>query len=159
MELLEIGTGVPAQVHPRPSMRHSMRFILLSDLALRVNRAADVAAPTQVTWRLIAANNRPIGQSSMIFPSVEHCMAGIDRVRRSAEAATVSVQFHSGQFTSAGSHWTWVMLLEQEAVATSTYRYKRRVECERGLRQFLEAVQPGAALLVVEAVRRVGKRL
>jgi uncharacterized protein YegP (UPF0339 family) len=158
MDLLEIG-DLPAQLHPGPPARNSLRFILLSDLPLRVNRAADPAAPTRVTWRLIAANNRPIGKSNSIFASVELCLASIDRIRRSSEATTVSVQFHSGQFSSTGSHWTWVVLLEQEAVATSTHRYKRRVECERGLRQFQAAIRPGTALLVVEAVRRLGERL
>lgn len=159
MDLLEAGAKIPAPGHPGPPVRNAVRFILLSDLPLRVNRAADVPTPTRVTWRLIAANNRPLGQASTVFAGVEECLDSIERLRRSAANAAVSVQFHSGQLSSTGSHWTWVALLDQQPVATSTHRYKRRVECERGLRQFLDAVRPGTAVLVVEAVRRLGRRL
>ncbi|MBV9823415.1 MAG: hypothetical protein JO144_14370 [Actinobacteria bacterium] len=159
MDLLEPGTEVPAR-HPRKSSsRPSARFVLLTDLPLRVNRAADVPAPTRVTWRLMAANNRSIGQAGAIFPGIEECLAGIERIRGSVRAVTVSVQFHCGAFSSDGSHWTWTVFLHQVPVATSSHRYKRRLECERALRQFLDAVDRGAALPVDGTPRRLGRRL
>ncbi len=160
MELYDAGATIPTTGdQPVPAVGHAARFVLLTDLPTRVNRAAEWPAPRRVTWRLVAANNRSIGQSSAIFPSLDRCLADIDRLSRTLPDAVSSVHFHPSEFSSDGSHWTWTVLLEQQPLALSTRRYKRRIECERALHYFLDAIGLGPPVPVSGTIRRLGERL
>ncbi|MDQ2837483.1 MAG: hypothetical protein M3Y42_13700 [Actinomycetota bacterium] len=133
------------------------RFVLLSDLPSRAVRPATDRPPSMVTWRLVAANNRSIGRATSVFLGVGECVDDIARLTEQVGQSSASVQAHTDGHSTAGSHWSWTVLLAGDPVAVSIHRYQRRVECERALRYFLDAVR--LAPPVSQSVRRLGSRL
>jgi hypothetical protein len=135
-----------------PEMRRSTRFIYLSDAtapSTSRQRLAPVAA--RYGWRVIAANNRPLGRSSTAFDSYFDCRTAATRLHEGIAQATSSVLFNSVR-----GYWTWTVTIEGAAVAVCVHPYLRRIECVRALRQFVEAVAAGVPSS--EGVRHFGSR-
>ncbi|MEO6701587.1 MAG: hypothetical protein ABI140_16215 [Jatrophihabitantaceae bacterium] len=137
----------------------SARFVLLSDLPAKVARPAGPATPQRVSWRLIAANNRSLGQAGSVFGSVQECIVDIDRLVGSAVEPEGSVHFHDAPASGTGSYWSWTIMLDGRVAANSTHEYRRRIECERALGQFLAAIGDPPSMPRPDRVRRLGDRL
>lgn len=106
------------------------RFVYLSDTP----RGEDVAG-RRFGWRLVAANNRPLGRSMNVVESLTACRHHADRIHRRITDAVPSTSLDLGR-----AHWRWLLELDGVAVAVSVHPYMRRVECVRALGQFVTAV-------------------
>jgi hypothetical protein len=106
--------------------RRGPRFVFLSN-ALRDGLGED-----RYGWRLVAANNRPLGRGIRVDGSLAECRAAAYRIHHevAAAASTASIEVTGGQ-------WQWSLALDLEAVGMRPYF--RRVECVRGLAQFVAA--------------------
>lgn len=135
------------------------RFVLLTDLPARISRPILITAPKRVTWRLIAANNRSIGQASEVFASVADCLGGIEQLVAGAAGLSTSVLFHPGTASGASSHWRWTVSSSGRLVACSSHQYRRRVECERALNFFTTVLRARPQLPRPGSYRRLGHRL
>lgn len=106
--------------------RRRPRFIFLSD---------GTGENELFGWRLVAANNRPMGRSVRTSASLDSCRDAASLIhRRSAEAA------QSATVDVARGHWTWRVGVDGAPAAVSVHRYLRRVECLRALAQFVAAL-------------------
>jgi hypothetical protein len=104
------------------------RFVFLCD--------APAAEPAvgRYGWRLVAANHRPLGRGRTASGSLDACRASAQLLhRRVAEMQSV--------LTYQNGLWTWQLSLGAEPVAVSVHPYMRRIECARGLSQFLAAAR------------------
>lgn len=113
------------------------RFLYISDADAPSNwhdRAA--AVPSRAGWRVIAANNRPLGRSAFVFSSFQECVADAVRLHEQIETCTSSILFDA-----SGGTWSWAVALNGQPAAMSVKPYRRRVECARALTQFLEALR------------------
>jgi hypothetical protein len=127
------------------------RFVMLSDGLPNPADGGATPRSARVMWRLIAANNRPMGSSPQYYTSIEECFTSAHLAHTSAGEAMGSVQFHRST-----SDWGWAISVAEVKLAVSARRYQRRVECERALRNFLDAV---AVTTPTRDVRDVGPRL
>jgi hypothetical protein len=114
----------------RTPARRVARFEYLSDGAGPGDPQANFG------WRVLAANNRPLGRTVAITQSLadsrESALAIHHRV---LDATTVIAP------ESARDVWVWRVSLDSVAVAVCVRPYLRRVECLRGVGQFLTAVR------------------
>jgi hypothetical protein len=134
--------------------KRTTRFIYVSDAsAPSTTRHIENPAAPRYGWRVIAANNRPLGRSANVFDSYEACREAAELLRYEADQhrATSSVHFNNSR-----GHWTWSVTLNEAAVAVCVHPYLRRIECVRALRQFVEAVAAGVPS--AEGVRLFGTR-
>lgn len=107
--------------------RRRPRFIYLSNGAVEDERFG---------WRLVAANNRPMGRAIRTSSTLADCRRAATLVhRRSADAAQSAV------VDVARGHWTWRVGIDGVPAAVSVHRYLRRVECLRALSQFIAALE------------------
>jgi hypothetical protein len=121
----------------RSQRRKSARFLYISDADARSSwhdRPAGLIV--RVGWRVIAANNRPLGRSAEVFGSSAECAEDAARLRHGIERLATSVLFDA-----AHGYWQWAVALDGRAAAVCVNPYRRRVECERALAQFLDAVR------------------
>jgi hypothetical protein len=110
--------------------RRAPRFVYLCD-------AQDLAQPSaRFGWRLVAANNRPLGRAVRAETSLAHCRAAARQLHHGVVHVTRLVQF-----SPARGHWSWQVGIGGAAVAVCAHPYLRRLECIRALDQFLLAVQ------------------
>jgi hypothetical protein len=112
------------------AVRRVARFVFLSDADARTLTTA------RYGWRLVAANNRPLGRGVRAEASLDVCRDAAQRVHEAATDAVAAVQFDPGR-----GHWAWRVALGGTTVAVCVHPYLRRVECLRGLEQFLAAVR------------------
>jgi hypothetical protein len=121
--------------------RRSARYVYLSDAEPHSSsRGRDDGGDdkrrraTNIAWRIVAANNRPLGRSAAYYPTLAACAESARTLRAAIGEAVgaVSSDIRSG-------HWRWTLSLEQIPVATCVHAYERRVECARALTQFIEA--------------------
>jgi hypothetical protein len=105
----------------------------------------------RVGWRLIAANNRSLGRSWVVYGSFDACVAAVAQLHDRLDEITPAVTFDARH-----AAWTWTVLLDGEPVAVSTRAYRRRVECIRSFDQFLGAVT--TAPEVAEELRYYGPK-
>jgi hypothetical protein len=110
--------------------RRTPRFVYLVETA---NHALDGA---RAGWRLVAANNRPLGRAVQAYPSVEESRASAFRVHRMDGGAA-----RSALFDPVAGVWTWSLTLDDVPIAVSVHPYLRRIECYRALQQFMAAAQ------------------
>jgi hypothetical protein len=117
--------------------RASARFIFISDGQPSSSwRDTRLAAPNRVAWRVLAANNRPLGRSAIAFDSYPDAVA--DALRLGASVDQLSAGIALGP---AREHWIWQLTSTERPVACCVHEYKRRIECARSLEQFLVAVR------------------
>jgi hypothetical protein len=126
--------------------RRAVRFVFLSNGTGR--RLGD----GQVMWRLMSANNRPIGSSARSFDDIESCRAAAQSLHEAADALQPSVHFDH-----TTGVWTWRMEHDGTAVAVCVHAYLRRFECLRAVAQF----RTGAAEASPQdaTVRHLGARV
>jgi hypothetical protein len=110
--------------------RRAPRFVFLSS-----NAGVDVPDEVSYGWRLVAANNRPLGRGPVNEASLDLCSAAAAELRRqlSDVETTVVTDPRLGV-------WTWRVTLRGELMAVSVHPYLRRVESARGLSQFIAGV-------------------
>jgi hypothetical protein len=141
-----------ADTRVNPVSRRSTRFIFVSDAtAPTAGRQSSTAAEPRYGWRVIAANNRPLGRSATVFDTYQDC--------REAAAALhdrVSETSSSVLFNTTRGHWTWTVALDARPVAVCVHPYLRRIECARALRQFTDAVSAGVPS--ADGLRLFGER-
>jgi hypothetical protein len=117
--------------------RVSSRFIFISDgKPLSSWQDGGQAEPHRVGWRIIAANNRPLGRSAAAFDSYAAALADAVGLKGAVDRLTSSL-VHDQLL----GHWTWRLLLDGAVVASCVHEYQRRVECSRALGQFLDALR------------------
>jgi hypothetical protein len=85
-------------------------------------------------WRLTGANNRELGRSPGIFPSVAACVEAAALVMR--EVAGAEVEVGTDPRTRL---WSWRLALGGQPVAVSGRQYQRNRECLYNLERFLAA--------------------
>ena len=130
-------------------VRRVPRIIFVSDADPRI-RHPGTDASARVGWRVLAANNRPLGRSAQVFAERE-CQDEVARLQKRLPDAVSSVLFDA-----ARGHWTWTLLLDEVPVAVCVHPYLRRIECGRALAQFVAALENGDPEL--ERVRNLGAR-
>ena len=141
-----------ADTRTEPASRRTTRFIFVSDATAPVaGRQPSGPAEPHYGWRVIAANNRPLGRSATVFDSYDAC-----RKAASALHDRVSETSSSVLFNTARGHWTWAVALDAHPVAVCVHPYLRRIECVRALRQFTEAVTAGVP--AADGLRLFGER-
>ncbi|MGN6607212.1 MAG: hypothetical protein ACTHMS_09425 [Jatrophihabitans sp.] len=114
------------------------RFVFLSDGTAQRRGLAPPEGVERVGWRLTAGNNRALGRSVRVFVGLAACREDARHTHLVAARATPSVTFDP-----VASTWSWQLALDGRVVAVGVHAYVRRVECQRGLAQFL-AVLPHA---------------
>lgn len=113
--------------------RRGPRWVFLSDLGrteLRRQRAS------RYGWRLVAANNRPLGRAVQLADTLDGCVAQARRVHEGADRMRTAVHTRGDEST-----WYWRALLDDETVAVCTRPFARRAECARALAQFVDAAR------------------
>jgi hypothetical protein len=116
--------------------RRSGRFLFVSEIAARSPERDVRAGARRFGWRLIAANNRPLGRSAQGYDSLADAQRHALVVHsRSIELAT-SVAFDADR-----GRWSWSASLDSVPVASCVHPYLRRFECRRALEQFLAGVR------------------
>lgn len=135
--------------------RRSARYVYLSDAEPR-SSARDLNDPNgrgtaSIGWRIVAANNRPLGRSAARFSSLTECVAAVHLLRTEVARAIGAVSLDP-----ARGHWLWTLTLDQQMVAASVHDYERRIECVRALAQFIQAC--GTADPAPVGVRQLGVR-
>lgn len=95
-------------------------------------RSGSMAGDGDIRWRLISANHRDLGRSAMIYgdssaalQSIKGLVAGLERVER-----TLNCSHEDGQ-------WRWALRLDDADLAAASRGYRRRIECELSVKQFL----------------------
>ncbi|MGW5240167.1 hypothetical protein ACWEOW_14655 [Monashia sp. NPDC004114] len=85
-----------------------------------------------VRWRLITANHRDLGRSAEFFAdaigavtSIRVLLAGLERLERALACGVDD------------GLWRWTLLLDDEPVARASRGYRRRIECELSVKQFV----------------------
>jgi hypothetical protein len=125
------------------------RFIYISDQRSRSPWHDASSADARVSWRVVAGNNRPLGRSATLFPSLAECVDAATLLHREIGRADSSVLFDV-----ADGHWRWTVALGGQSVAMSAHAYKRRIECIRSLEQFIAAAAGAAP--EPDGLRRLG---
>lgn len=125
------------------------RFIYISDQRSRSPWHDASGEDARVSWRVVAGNNRPLGRSATLFPSLVECVVAATQLHREIGRAESSVLFDV-----ADGHWRWTVALRGQPVAMSAHAYKRRIECIRSLEQFIAAA--AAATPEPDGLRRLG---
>jgi hypothetical protein len=136
--------------------RATPRFIFLTDRSQRsvqrdAGSAPDLRLGGRVAWRMLAANNRPMGRSAMAFEGLDECFEAAMTLHRNVDCTTFAAVFRP-----ESSRWGWSLLLDGERVAVSAHHYHRRIECLRGLRQFMGSL--ATAVPQIGEVRHIGPR-
>ncbi len=116
--------------------RKGARFLFVSNTTPPTSRHdGERTTAIQVAWRVIAANNHPLGRSGAIFGSYAAAVG---------DAVQVKLDVEQGQFTSSTEgtlgQWTWQLVTAGRVAAESIRDYKRPGECSRSLEQFRAAV-------------------
>jgi hypothetical protein len=109
--------------------RRAPRFVFLCD-----GRGEDSGA-RRFGWRLVAANNRPLGRGMHAHASLAACRAAASRVRGAVAAVQAPVTLDASR-----GHWSWQLRFDGVAAAACVHTYLRRAECLRALEQFYLAV-------------------
>lgn len=134
--------------------KRTTRFIYVSDAtAPSSTRHTDNPTAPRYGWRVIAANNRPLGRSASVFDSYESCRTAAELLRDEVDKDRATSAVH---FNNSRGHWTWSVTVDETPVAVCVHPYLRRIECVRALRQFVEAVAAGVPS--AEGVRLFGTR-
>jgi hypothetical protein len=118
-------------------MRRTARWLFLTD-AVTPRSGSDGPAidATQVSWRVVAANNRPLGRSTATYDSFAACAEAAARIHERTAELVSTVDFDARTST-----WGWTVAFDGgAAVGICVHRYRRRLECVRALEQFLSSV-------------------
>ncbi|MBB5805665.1 hypothetical protein F4560_005433 [Saccharothrix ecbatanensis] len=91
-------------------------------------------ADSGVTWRFLSANNRSLGQSAIVFPTVEACVHSVDELRERLIDSTTTM-------SRDAKLWSWRLRLEGCVLAVSSRSYHRRIQAQYACRSFLELVE------------------
>jgi hypothetical protein len=89
-------------------------------------------------WRVVAANNRPLGRSARHWQTFDQTLDDARRLYHRLDDSVPAISFHKHD-----SRWSWSLTVDGETVATSVNRYLRRAECVRALTTFVDAVSAG----------------
>ncbi|HEX3335549.1 MAG TPA: hypothetical protein VHS54_03760 [Jatrophihabitans sp.] len=111
------------------AVRREPRFVFLTD-------APSSADEGRFGWRLVAANNRPLGRGISVATSLDACRASVWALHTRVAELTTAVASDDGR-----GMWFWRLRLADEPAAVSARPYLRRVECLRGLAQFVAALR------------------
>jgi hypothetical protein len=137
---------------PTEQAKSGARYIFLTDQEpLRARANVSNRPITRVAWRVLAANNRPLGRSATPFNSLLEChTAALTLHQRVAEISSAVL------FYPVDGHWRWTVSLDGVPVAEQVHLYQRRVEANRAVKQFLTAVS--AVCPIADEVRPSGQR-
>lgn len=112
------------------------RFVFISDEAARAAILESARPATRVGWRVMAANNRALGRSRAVYPSLSECRAAAAILHDRIDEVAALPSLDDGV-----GHWTWTGRLDSTEVAVCVHPFLRRVDCARALRLFLAAVR------------------
>jgi hypothetical protein len=141
---------------PVERRKATARYIFLTDqepLPFRASAAYAAAGQKniRVAWRVLAANNRPLGRSTAPYSSVIECHATLLALHHQI-AETSSAVF----FSPAEGCWGWTLSLGGVPVAQQVHLYQRRFAAHQALKQFLAVV--ATVCPVADSVRPGGRR-
>src|SRR5262245_64171125 len=99
----------------------SARFIYISDdVKESAWRVPTTRGPSRVGWRLVAANNRSLGRSWIVYSSFDECVDATTQLRARIDEVTSSALFDRRQ-----ANWSWTVLLDETPVAVCVHAYRR----------------------------------
>jgi hypothetical protein len=91
---------------------------------------------TWVAWRLTGANHRELGRSARVFPDPGSAW----RDARDLHASSASSQAHAQIVTiPRTTQWSWRLMIDGVAVATSSRMFARHRECAYNVATFMAA--------------------
>jgi hypothetical protein len=100
---------------------------------------------------VVAANNRPLGRSARAFTTLDACLNSALALHGAADQVTVAVLF-----SAEDGHWRWTVSIDGEPIAEQVHLYKRRIEANRAVTQFLQAAR--AVRPEIADLRQSGRR-
>jgi hypothetical protein len=117
---------------------------------MRFEYLSSTASPDDPTgrfaWRILAANNRPLGRSVAVHPSLPEAVAAASALRVGIDEAITRV----GPGDRPAEPWVWRVDVERTPAAVCVHAYQRRIECARALNQFLAGLRqadPGDGII------------
>jgi len=123
------------------------RVVAAARFHLRVLRSAEEAVPGQITWRLLATNNRDLGRATSTYPDAAECRAAVRQLQdRADRLRAVTVR-------TGSSAWSWRLLLDGAVVAVSSRDYQRRIHADYAGAVVLDLV-PKAELADLDSAER-----
>jgi hypothetical protein len=115
--------------------RRPARFFYISDRLARPVAGDGIDHGLRVAWRLMAGNNRPLGRSAVAYYSLR------DAVEAARYVAARANDLRGLTFIDdPRGVWRWRATIGGTPVAAAVVHYARRLDCERALRQFADAV-------------------
>jgi len=100
----------------------------------------------RVHWRLLGGNNTSLGAAARDFARAADCLSAIGWLADHLDEPTVEFAHASG------GRWRWRLRVAGNPVAVATHAYGRRVEAQRGLDRFREAVAAADPTRAVETI-------
>ena len=131
------------------------RFLHVSGDRVGVNPHVRPSHPgSRLWWRLVGANNRPLGRSATSYPDLSRSLAAAEVVRSLGTSAAVDylIDIDSGLRSWRLMHPT----LDSTVLAVSARGYHRQRECKYSLEAFLAALPQAAVLAPQQSGRRPG---
>jgi hypothetical protein len=101
-------------------------------------------SPAAVTWRLIGANNRPLGRAPGPVP-----LATVDSLLQQLLADVGRLAFVSAA-AQPGPLWTWRAELDRSVVAVSARGFQRQRDAAYSFRQFTLALESAVVVRDVD---------
>jgi hypothetical protein len=115
----------------------------------RLDHPDDRHVPSLTAWQILTANNRVVGRSAQLYPDLEACFEAALQMHLSADRAISTICS-----LPETNRWTWTVRVDEGIVAYPAHEYQRRVECVRGVGQFLTVAE--GTLPKIDDVRHVG---
>ena len=109
------------------------------------------AQPPTFLWRMVGANNRPIGQAAAPYDDLPACQAAVDWVLRMTPLADLHLLIDL-----ATGLWNWRLEWLDVVVAVSSRAYQRQRECRYNADIFV-SLAPSASI-VPDVLCRHGSR-
>ena len=104
-----------------------------------------------VAWRLLGRNNRELGRSPTVYPTVQACGEALDTVRSRASGASPVLVAEA----STGA-WGWRLEIDGRPIAVAARTYQRQRESTYNLAQFVLAAGEAQIIAHPAPRRRAG---
>ena len=128
------------------------RVLYLSTRPAPLEVAGAASDQPAFLWRMVGANNRPIGQAAVAYDDFPLCQAPVERVLQ----VTPLADFHLLIDLATGL-WNWRLEWMNAVLAISSRAYQRQRECRYNADTFV-ALAP-SAVIVPDVLHRTSSRV
>ena len=94
----------------------------------------------QVSWRLLATNNRDLGRAPVAYADAATCRAAVHWLQQHSDRLRITI------VRAGPSSWSWRIAAGETVVALSSRDYQRRIQAEHAAGIALELI-PAADLV------------